>query len=315
MYTEFEFLTGNSMANLPSGSVPYIQYIKEEQTPSLAWTLKQQEVSYSAIAIHPYGKSGYNREIVYRSFGFDDFITEEEFEDCTIYRKFITDEDDYQKVFEVFENKEEGQPLFVFNITMQNHGGYGERTDYTLREPVNVTNFEVGNGVNEYLSSIKESDTAFETLINYFEAVDEPTIILMFGDHQPQLEDAFYDNIFGKDGTKLTQEELMAKHCVPFVVWSNYQDLEGQYIECISPNYLSTMLLEIAGIERTGYQQYLSSVYQEYPVVTSAGVIDANGELTSAEEAKENSWNLQLYEKLQYNYLFEKEKRLDFLFY
>ncbi len=315
VFSEFEFLTGNSMAFLPGGTIPYIQYIDQEQTPSLAWTLKQQEVPYEAIAIHPFGKAGYNRSVVYKSFGFDDFITEEDFEDCTIYRKYITDEDDYKKVFEIFEAKEEGQPLFVFNITMQNHGGYGERTDYTLREPVHVTSFEVGCNVDEYLSSIKESDTALEMLIEYFEKEEEPTIILMFGDHHPALDEGFYENIYGKDTDTLNHEEQMRKHCVPFVMWSNYQDLGGEYVDKISPNYLSTMLLEVAGLERTQYQQYLSTIYDEYPVITGAGVFDAKGNLRDANEIKGQSSILQEYEAIQYNYLFEREERLDTYFY
>ena len=315
VYTEFEFLTCNSMAFLPSGSIPYIQYMRREVNPSLAWTLKQQEVPYEAIAIHPFDKSGYNRTVVYNSFGFDDFITDDEFEDCTIYRKYISDEDDYKKVFEVFEEKEEGQPIFIFNVTMQNHGGYGERTDYVFREPVHVTNLTVEPGVDEYLSMVKESDTAFEMLIDYFTDVEEPTIILFFGDHQPQLGGTFYNTIFEKDANYLNQDEIMSKHQVPFVIWSNYQDLGGIYVDKISPNYLSTLLLEIAGIERTDYQKYLSNVYQEYPVITCVGAYNADGGLINVDDEKLESEQLGIYERIQYNYMFEEEERMDDYFY
>ena len=95
--------------------------------PSLARVLKNQNTAYETVAIHPYEKSGYNRAVAYQSFGFDDFITQDDFGEYTITRKFMSDRDDYKKVIEVFEEKEEGTPLFVFNVTMQNHGGYGER--------------------------------------------------------------------------------------------------------------------------------------------------------------------------------------------
>ena len=45
----------------------------------------------------------------------------------------------------------------------------------------------------EYLSLIKESDKAFMQLIQHFEDVEEPTMIVMFGDHMPNLTDGFYD--------------------------------------------------------------------------------------------------------------------------
>ena len=71
--TEFEFLTGNTMAFLPQGSVAYQQYIHEE-TQSLASYLKS--LGYTTRAAHPYKASGWDRETVYPLLGFEraDFI-------------------------------------------------------------------------------------------------------------------------------------------------------------------------------------------------------------------------------------------------
>lgn len=315
VYSEFEFLTGNSMINIPSGMVPYTSYIHGDKTPSLAWTLKEQETPYRAVALHPYDKSGYNRVVVYKSFGFDEFITEDEFTDYEIDRKYISDQDDYEKVIEIFEDKEEDQPLFIFNITMQNHGGYGE-APYDMNEKVRATNYYGGTDLDEYLSCIKESDLAFEYLINYFDKVEEPTIILMFGDHQPNLSTNFYDMIFGKETDELTQEEVLKKHKVPFVIWSNYQDFGGQYIDAISTNYLSSLLLDQTGIKQTGYQQFLSELRETYPVISLAGIKCADGTWTTPEViGKNGSRELEAYEQLQYNYLFDEQSRIEEWFY
>lgn len=315
VYSEFEFLTGNSMVNLPVGVVPYTNYIHGDKTPSLVWTLKQQKNPYQAVAIHPYDKAGYNRVVVYKSFGFDDFVTKDDFSDYKIDRKYISDQDDYEKLIDVYEQKKEGQPIFIFNVTMQNHGGYGERI-YNMREKIHALDYKGGTDLDEYLSCIKESDTAFEYLINYFENVDEPTIILMFGDHQPRLSDKFYDMVYGKDTDDLTDEEIREKHIVPFVMWSNYQDLGGQYIEAISTNYLSTLLLDQTGVEQTKYQQFLKELHREYPVLSLAGVKTADGTWTTTEELEEQeNTTLDLYEQLQYNYLFGKNNRVDEWFY
>lgn len=315
VYSEFEFLTGNTMSLLPSGCVPYTQYISaSKETPSIVSILENQDVPYDTVAIHPYDKSGYNRVAVYESYGFNDFITVDDFTDYTIYRKFISDEDDYKKIMETYENKEEGQPLFVFNITMQNHGGYADYPNITLREPIHVTNFEADSGAEEYLSCIKESDTAIQQLIEYFDNVDEPTIILFFGDHQPQMTSEFYDSIYGKDSSELTREEILRKNEVPFFIWSNYQDYGGQYVEHISTNYLSSILLSLAGIELTDYQKALMSIYEEYPVVSLILTIDSDGNVSYMDESKKTSELLQLYDDMQYNLMFDK-KRLDEHFY
>lgn len=315
VYSEYEFLTGNSMTSLPVGVVPYTNYIHGDKLPSLAWTLKEQEVPYQTVAIHPYDKAGYNRVVVYKSFGFDDFITVDDFGECEIDRKYISDQDDYEKLIDVFEHKEDGQPMFIFNVTMQNHSGYGERV-YNMKEKVRALDYKGGTDLDEYLSCIKESDTALEYLINYFEKVDEPTIILMFGDHQPRLSDRFYDMVYGKDSDDLTEEEQRKKHIVPFVMWSNYQDLGGQYVEAISTNYLATLLLDQTGVEQTKYQQFLKELHQEYPVLSLAGVKTADGTWTTTEELEgQGNTTLDLYEQLQYNDLFGKNNRVDEWFY
>ena len=47
----FEFLTGNSMAFLPQGSIPYQQYITKE-LPALPAYLAS--LGYETVATHPY---------------------------------------------------------------------------------------------------------------------------------------------------------------------------------------------------------------------------------------------------------------------
>lgn len=315
VYSEFEFLTGNSMIHIPSGMIPYTSYIHGEKTPSLAWTLKEQENPYYTVALHPYDKSGYNRVVVYNSFGFDEFISVDDFSDYEIDRKYISDQDDYEKVIEIFEEKEEGQPLFIFNITMQNHGGYGENI-YDMNEKVHAIDYQGGTDLDEYLSCIKESDTALEYLIDYFDSVEEPTIILMFGDHQPNLSDAFYDYIYDGNADNLTEEEMRKKHIVPFVMWSNYQDFGGEYVDMISTNYLSSLLLNQTGVEQTAYQQFLNELRETYPVISLAGIKSADGTWSTPEAIKETgSKELDTYEQLQYNYLFGKQEQIEAWFY
>ena len=66
--TEFEFLTGSTMAFLPAGSIPYQQYIDRE-TPNL--TSQLADLGYKTTAIHPYYASGWRRNKVYPLFGFE----------------------------------------------------------------------------------------------------------------------------------------------------------------------------------------------------------------------------------------------------
>ena len=93
-----------------------------------------------------------------------------------------------------------------------------------------------------------QSDQAFEYLLDYFSQVEEPTLILLFGDHQPQVATNFYTDVLGTaPDTALAQKKQM----VPFVLWANYDIPEAQGVE-LSLNYLSALLMDTANLPMTG---------------------------------------------------------------
>lgn len=303
--SEWEFLTGNSMAFLPSGSVSYQQYMSEEPY-TLVSTLKER--GYTCIAMHPYFSTGWSRNKVYPMMGFDEMHFIDDFDRSKIMREYVTDEELYNGIIKKFEAKEEGEKLFVMSITMQNHGGY---TD-TYRNFTN--NVQMTNGyysdVNQYLTLVNESDKALEKLVTYFENVDEKVEIVFFGDHQPGLNSDFYRQLNGKGLSGLTLQELQDLFTVPFFIWTNYESEEKE-VEITSLNYLSTMALEQAGIELPTYNRFLKELMEVVPAMNSrAYYSSAQGGYRHYEDAvgaPEESW-LEKYELLQYNNLFDDEK-------
>lgn len=177
--TEFEFLTGNTMAFLPQGSVPYQQYLKEEQ-PSLASHLKS--LGYRTIAMHPYNSTGWDRNKVYPLLGFDEMYFIRDYSNPEKIRKYVSDRACYDKIIELYEEKSKNEPFFIFNVTMQNHSSYSEEFD-NFTPDITVTDSK-SKTLNNYLSLMKLSDEALEYLFDYFSSVDEDTIIVFFGDHQ-----------------------------------------------------------------------------------------------------------------------------------
>ena len=163
----------------------------------------------------------------------------------------------------------------------------------------------------QYLSLIKMSDDALEQLITYFQNVDEPVIILLFGDHQPHLPDLFYKDLMGKMPLQFTQEDTMLKHKVPFLIWANY-DIPEMFIERASINYLSSIFLDAAGLKPSNFNRYLLDLYKKLPAISAAGSYDSAG--TLHEKRERNNKYAQLmkeYETVQYNYLFDDGNRLD----
>lgn len=289
--SEFEFLTGNTMSFLPSGSIPYQQYITKD-TPSLASYLAS--LGYETYAQHPYYASGWNREKVYPLLGFEHLNFIDDYANKTYVRKYVSDDADMQHIIDTYENKEDGKPAFIFNVTMQNHGGYTDAFS-DLSEDVHATNYN-SEVLDRYLSLIRLTDQSLEKLVDYFSTVDEKTVIVFFGDHQPsdtvaaQVQDSML-----LPGESVPDEQLRKRYQVPYLVWANY-DIDGATQQNTSLNYLSAEVLKAAGVPTDAYQNFLLDLQKSYPVMSAAGHTDAS-------DADENM--LSTYKKLQYYNLFE----------
>ena len=310
--TEFEFLTGDTMGFLPKGSIPYQQYINDE-TPSLASYLKT--LGYSTTAIHPYNRTGWDRDTVYEKFGFDEFLDKDSFSSPYRLRGYISDKSAFDKIREQFSIKGDDERKFIFEVTMQNHGGYSRETpDFniylTLPEVTGKTTSVVAT--EKYLTLINQTDRALEELIDYFKEQDEPVIVVMFGDHQPS---DYITNVIQRICDVTTADslaDLEQGYRVPFVMWSNY-GLEHKYYDGISVNYLSSILMENAGIPLTGYQTFLKKLMETLPVINANVYRDADGNFYNYEDDA-YSEELNDYQMLQYNHLVDKKHRDDTFF-
>lgn len=314
--SEYEFLTGNSMAFLPSGSVPYQQYIRGEM-PSVASQLKN--LGYETFSIHPYRANGWNRNKVYEYFEFDTSYFKESFTNAPILREYTTDLATYQKIVDIYTEKAPGQPMFVFDVTMQNHSSYSKEYDNFTPDVEVLGSNGSAKLLERYLSLIKVSDEAFGQLVGYFSQVDEPTVILMFGDHQPA--DWVVSPIYRMNGIEDTNSwsESMERYEVPFVLWANYdidEEAVGQEIsydfseyDILSINYLSTLLFQAAGLPMSPFQQYMKALMKEYPVLTANMFLDNEGSCFGVNMTQSLPEKLKDYAVLNYNLLFDAKHR------
>ena len=135
-----------------------------------------------------------------------------------------------------------------------------------------------------YLSLVKKSDEAFEWLVNYFSQCDQPTMIVMFGDHQPGIEDEFFDEAMGVESAKAPNEQKMCWYETPFVIWTNY-DQPAEDMGRLGAIYLSS---------------------EKLPIIHHLGIWESDGTYHGWEDAEsgEYEWKEQLmeYENLVYNH-------------
>ena len=136
---------------------------------------------------------------------------------------------------------------------------------------------------------------------------------MFFGDHLPNLDPGFYEELHG--GPFDTLEEQMLQYTVPFFVWANY-DIEEQDVGLTSLNFLSNYVYEAAGLPLPPYNAFLKDVQEVIPAMNAFGYYSKEqGAFIPYEEAAgEEAEMLDLYRILQYNCLFDKENRSQVFF-
>lgn len=292
---EFEYLTGFTSLFQPPHTVAYQLYV-EEGMPSLAALAKRQ--GYSTTAFHPYKSSGWNRVLAYQYLDFDRQLYEEDVPDPYRIRSYVSDKSDYEMICRSTEAEDAS---FFFNVTMQNHSGYAQgwyNLPRHIRLPANLK--EADRTAEQFLDLMKESDLALEELIGYYSRCEEPTLVVFFGDHQPPLTNAFYEELYGKALSERTTEEVLQQYAVPFFIWANY-DIEERQDVVISPNFLGVLTAQTAGLPLTGYMEFLAGLYEVMPAITPVGFVTADGQFLKRSELSEEQrdW-LWKYEVLNY---------------
>ena len=279
-------------------------------TPGLVSGLAKQ--GYRTVSLHPYSSSSWNREKVYEYLGFDEQLYDTDFPaDVERIRTYISDHADYQKVIELYENKQPDEPLFLFNVTMQNHGGYDSVNTTNFEERIHLTGEFAGEypQVDQYLSLVRYSDEAIRELVEYFADADEPTAIVFFGDHQPGVTNGFYDELLGEAAQSDAREPRQVKLVTPFFIWANYDIEEAQDVQ-ISANYLSAYALDALGCAVSGYDQLRLAAREQVPCINNYGYYLAGGAWRDSSGAAAEP-ALSLYQHVQYAQLFDPKRRID----
>ncbi len=307
--SEWEFLTSNSMAFVPKRTVPYQQYVLRKSY-SLASIFK--ELDYTTSAIHCYYPQGYNRNLAYPRLGFDKFYSMYELKDLTFIREYPDDISTYKNIIDIYENKGD-KKMFNFTLTMQNHGSY---TDENFENTVIAEDGQYPK-LNQYLSLIKIADESLKELLTYFENQEEPTIIVLFGDHQPYVEDEFYNTMLSQNYEDISSKEATEnKYITPFMIWANYDIDEEKYsnVTDLSANYLASLVLDVAGIQKTPYLQFLDELRDEIPIITGNGYMDKDGIYHDFSEQTDYTSLIDKYHYLQFNNMFDNSNKLTSLF-
>lgn len=295
--SEFEFLTGNSIAYMGAGKYPYSMF-RLQNIDALPKQL--DKLGYVSSAIHPNHASNWNRNKVYPALGFSDFLDIIDFggfpgrnidgtkktETSTgvpYFHSGVTDQATYQRMLDMLA--EDDAPQFIFDVTMQNHGSYNQNnipedklTHYyptgTYEDP---TFAETPERLNEYLSCIEESDRALEWFVGELRKLDRPVVLLFFGDHQPSMTPD-YNDAWYQEEDDLTHSQRV--YHANYLVWANY-DVAGAKqsgtVMDTSVDVLGSILLDTIGAPLSDYQKAQLAVNTKIKATNLHGYLGDDG--------------------------------------
>lgn len=274
--SEFEFLTGNSIAFMGYATTPFAMF-NLSGTSSLPKQLSA--LGYDTTAIHPNLATNWNRNIIYPQLGFDKFLDIDDFTDAAQYHGTTSDAATYDKTLEVLGQSDD--PQFIFDLTMQNHSGYdtgsipeADRLDY---EPAGHDNKDDTAILNEYLACIAQSDKALDSFVGRLRQLDRPVVLVYFGDHQPYFT-YIYNNAFYPDENDLDHQERL--HETAYLAWANY-DVAGTDTlalgQTTSANFLAAQVLDRIGAPLTDYQKAQLVISKDVPALNFYGFLGTDG--------------------------------------
>ena len=315
--TEFDVLTGMQTAAL-SASTTSAMRVVNRNLDSLFRVFGND--GYETSFYHPGDNWFYNRENVYRWFGAEETLFVGDMEAPEYKGRWVTDDYAAGLIEKAFEEAE--APLFHFTTTIQNHMSYTADKygpDYDF-PPTGIPGLseEAETLLSVYVEGVRDADAMLGRLWKYFDAQEEPVVLVYFGDHLPYLGNdmlAYKElglDVAAPDGE---QQDPFSPYKTPYVIWANGAAAEtldwDRAVEALDlPESISASFLGAAVLELTGRRTespwffFLSELRRELPVVQNnlCQLFDGSvtGELTQDQRDLLQQWRKWSYYKLQY---------------
>ena len=188
--TEFEILSGLSLDFFGASEYPYKTVLKTTPCESICYNLA--DYGYSSHAIHNNDGTFYDRHKVYPQLGFDSFTSIEYMQNVE-YNPIGWADDSVivQSVTDALDSTESSD--FVFAVSVQPHGKYPSEMPENAPEKIKITQKrdemteEQSTAFTYYVNQIYETDEFIGELTAAVEAYSEPVVLVLYGDHLPNL--------------------------------------------------------------------------------------------------------------------------------
>ena len=310
---EFEALTGYSVSYLPNGSKPYQQHVTK---PMFALPSYLKTQGYQTAAVHCFWARYWSRDTAYPNLGLDDFISLEKMHGVEKVRRhywttgLVTDDSMADQIISQYETMKEKSdaPVFLHAVTMQNHTNYN-KDNYPDDQRVKVTEAPAGlkastvGALEDFATGIRDADAMLGKLTEYFSQVDEPVILVFWGDHYNPI-DSNYD-VYTTTGYASGSSTDPRLHQTTLLMWSNYSQQQVNF-GTIAAYDISPVMMELFGLEQPLYFQYLNRQLRVASRSCTRGTtMNLDGTTTQQPTEFQQRWTNEHW-MLQYDLMFGK---------
>lgn len=232
--TEFEVLTGMNIEHFSAGEYPYIISLENTFCESIASVLKTR--GYSTSAMHNNTGTFYSRHLVYPNLSFDKFIPIEFMYNVEVTSVGWAKDKIMLPEIDQCLTSTPGRD-FVFTVSVQPHGVYPNYPTGGSLSVEGVEDEELHNMYSYYINQIYETDALIGELVSKYSESEEPTVIVFYGDHLPDLQ--------------LTEDSLSKGNLyqTEYVIWSNFELSSDKDSPDLEAYQLSAYLLKLLGID------------------------------------------------------------------
>ncbi len=270
------------------------------------------ENGYRTEGSHPGNSWFYSRQKVNRFLGFETYSFGEDGLSGLVtpehsYLGYADDSLFFAWCREAYENRDQSQPYFSFNVTFQGHSPYA---DDRLTGEEYVSHEGLSDGayytVNNYLSSVADTGRQMAAFVDAFREDEEPVVLIFFGDHKPTLgeENCYYEEL-GAISTGYSGRERLHLYTTPYLIWANDaakevlgRDFAGEG-DTISPCYLMSEVFDCCGWTGSSWLQFQRSVRQTLPVMHKGSYALSANTLTRV-HSKASGAALEQYRYVEY---------------
>ena len=208
---EFEVMTGMSVHFFGPGEYPHKSLLEDTVCESVAYDLKS--IGYFTHAIHNHRATFYGRNQVFANLGFDTFTSVEYMNKVNRTPKnWAKDYVLTQQITDALKSTKGSD--YIYTISVEGHGAYPE--EKVLENPgiavEESPSEETKYAWEYYVNQLNEMDEFIGELVKKLKTYDEEIVLVIYGDHLPNLPDISDDKL--KHGRNTYETD--------YVIWSNF---------------------------------------------------------------------------------------------